>query len=245
MPPVFGPVSPSPIRLKSCAGSSGSAVTPSVTTNSDTSGPSRYSSMTTLCPPAMMSLACASAAGRDRRDHDALAGREPVVLHHVRRAELVQRAPRPRPPTTQVRAPAVGTPAATMTSFANAFEPSSLRRRAGRAEAGDALRAYGVGRRPRPAAPPARPRRGRLRLDRERGDRAGVVEVDGGRRDEVAADQVETVRCPGCRARDQGGDRGVSSEAGRQSVFTAAGTQQEYAHVCTCYWLPVRSGRAG
>src|SRR2546421_6428186 len=60
MPPVFGPVSPSPIRLKSCAGSSGTAVTPSVTTNSDTSGPDRYSSTTTPEPVA----ACARATAR-------------------------------------------------------------------------------------------------------------------------------------------------------------------------------------
>ena len=60
MPPVFGPWSPSPARLKSCAGSSGTAVTPSVTANSDTSGPSRNSSITTV-PQAR---ACARAAAR-------------------------------------------------------------------------------------------------------------------------------------------------------------------------------------
>ena len=61
MPPVFGPVSPSPIRLKSCAGISGTTVTPSVTPNSETSGPSRYSSITTR-PQAR---ACARASSRD------------------------------------------------------------------------------------------------------------------------------------------------------------------------------------
>ncbi len=60
MPPVFGPVSPSRARLKSWAGSSGTAVTPSVTANSDTSGPSRNSSITTV-PQAR---ACARAASR-------------------------------------------------------------------------------------------------------------------------------------------------------------------------------------
>ena len=60
MPPVFGPWSPSRARLKSWAGSSGTAVTPSVTANSDTSGPSRNSSITTV-PQAP---ACARAASR-------------------------------------------------------------------------------------------------------------------------------------------------------------------------------------
>ena len=54
MPPVFGPVSPSPTRLKSWAGSNGTAVSPSQTTNSDTSGPSRYSSITTSWPAEMI-----------------------------------------------------------------------------------------------------------------------------------------------------------------------------------------------
>ena len=41
MPPVFGPLSSSPTRLKSWAGSSGTTVSPSTRQNSDTSGPSR------------------------------------------------------------------------------------------------------------------------------------------------------------------------------------------------------------
>ena len=60
MPPVFGPVSPSRARLKSWAGSSGTAVTPLVTANSETSGPSRNSSITTVPQP----RACARAAAR-------------------------------------------------------------------------------------------------------------------------------------------------------------------------------------
>ncbi len=60
MPPVFGPESPSRARLKSWAGSSGTAAVPSQTANSDTSGPSRNSSITTV-PQAR---ACARAAAR-------------------------------------------------------------------------------------------------------------------------------------------------------------------------------------
>src|SRR5580700_3756012 len=84
MPPVFGPWSPSRARLKSWAGSSGTAVTPSVTANSDTSGPSRNSSITTV----------PQARARARQvigDQHALARRQAVSLDHVGRAELGQR----------------------------------------------------------------------------------------------------------------------------------------------------------
>ena len=64
MPPVFGPVSPSPTRLKSWAGSSGNATVPSHTANSDTSGPARNSSTSTGCPAASTSRACAAATAR-------------------------------------------------------------------------------------------------------------------------------------------------------------------------------------
>ena len=60
MPPVLGPLSPSYARLKSCAGSRGTTVVPSVTANSDTSGPSRNSSITTR----RQRSACATAAAR-------------------------------------------------------------------------------------------------------------------------------------------------------------------------------------
>ena len=46
MPPVFGPVSPSPIRLKSCAGASGTTTRPSASAKTDTSSPTSSSSIT-------------------------------------------------------------------------------------------------------------------------------------------------------------------------------------------------------
>ena len=49
MPPVLGPVSPSPTRLKSWAGASGTARSPSHTHSTESSGPDSPSSMTT--PP--------------------------------------------------------------------------------------------------------------------------------------------------------------------------------------------------
>jgi hypothetical protein len=60
MPPVLGPWSPSWARLKSWAGSSGTAVVPSASANRLTSGPSRYSSMTTV----LQLLACRLASSR-------------------------------------------------------------------------------------------------------------------------------------------------------------------------------------
>src|SRR5919197_317424 len=50
MPPVFGPVSPSPIRLKSCAAGSAIVRVPSVIAKTDTSSPSSSSSITTGPP---------------------------------------------------------------------------------------------------------------------------------------------------------------------------------------------------
>ena len=66
MPPVLGPASPSPTRLKSWAGANGSTRVPSHSTSSDSSSPPSPSSITTLCPAAPKakpeSLASTSAA---------------------------------------------------------------------------------------------------------------------------------------------------------------------------------------
>ena len=87
MPPVLGPRSPSPTRLKSCAGSSGTTVGPSTRQNSDTSGPSRYVSSSTGCPSSSRPMACARAASRSVGDDHALAGGQAVVLDDVGRGE--------------------------------------------------------------------------------------------------------------------------------------------------------------
>ena len=47
IPPVFGPESPSNTRLKSCAGCIARIVVPSEIPKRETSGPSKYSSITT------------------------------------------------------------------------------------------------------------------------------------------------------------------------------------------------------
>ena len=86
MPPVLGPESPSPMRLKSRAGASGSARSPSQRASSESSSPSRNSSTTTGWSPKRRSTSIASQRGARlvlvARDHDALAGRQPVGLEH-------------------------------------------------------------------------------------------------------------------------------------------------------------------
>ena len=100
MPPVFGPVSPSPTRLKSCAAASGRAAWPWQSASSETSSPTSSSSTTTVAPG--LAERAADEARLDRRlrrgaigaDRDALAGREPVGLDDARAAELVDGAQR-------------------------------------------------------------------------------------------------------------------------------------------------------
>ena len=50
MPPVFSPISPSPMRLWSMDAGMGTTVFPSVKVSTDTSGPVRNSSITTHSP---------------------------------------------------------------------------------------------------------------------------------------------------------------------------------------------------
>ena len=91
MPPVFGPVSPSPTRLKSCAGASGTTVSPSQMQKSEASGPSRNSSTTTRPPGlARQPRACSRATSAVVGDDHALARGEPVVLDDVGCAERVE-----------------------------------------------------------------------------------------------------------------------------------------------------------
>ena len=67
MPPVFGPVSPSPARLKSRAGARAITSVPSVMPSTDSSAPSSRSSTTTVAPllPKRPSTSIASMAASD------------------------------------------------------------------------------------------------------------------------------------------------------------------------------------
>ena len=86
MPPVLGPASPSPMRLKSWAGARGTARVPSHTTSSDSSGPVRPSSMTTRSPaapkdsPESFSRTSASASAIDSVTSTPLPAARPSVL---------------------------------------------------------------------------------------------------------------------------------------------------------------------
>ena len=80
MPPVFGPVSPSPARLKSCAAPSGTACAPSQSANSETSSPSSSSSITNSPPNAATARNAASTSSARPADEHALAGCEAVRL---------------------------------------------------------------------------------------------------------------------------------------------------------------------
>ena len=88
MPPVFGPVSPSPMRLKSRAGASGIAFSPSHSASSESSTPCRNSSTTTGTSPKRCSTSISverrARLGLVARDHDALARGQAVGLDHGR-----------------------------------------------------------------------------------------------------------------------------------------------------------------
>ena len=157
MPPVLGPVSPSPSALEVLRrAASGTTVAPSVRQNSETSGPSRYSSTTTRPPRrARQAAACAAApAPRPSVTTTPLPRGEAVVLDDVRRAERVQR-PRDLGVRRADAGPArSGTSAAAMTSLAKALLPSS---RAAAADGPKQAMPRSRGRRPRRrrrAAPP-------------------------------------------------------------------------------------------
>ena len=92
MPPVFGPVSPSPTRLWSCEVAIGSAVLPSTIEMKLASSPSRNSSITTRAPAVAEGVAGEHVAhrglgfGQRHRDDHALAGGQAIGLDHDRRA---------------------------------------------------------------------------------------------------------------------------------------------------------------
>ena len=188
MPPVLGPVSPSPMRLKSCAGASGSARVGIAVAHDEQRqlGPGEALLDHERAAGVAERLAREVGAHRVARvgerlgDDHALARGEAVGLHDVGRRELLEerRARRPRRRRRSCAWRAVGTPASASTSFIHAFEPSS------RAPAAPGPNAGGRGpaprrRRPRPAAPrdrrPRDRRRGRRRAARPRAGSAASI----------------------------------------------------------------------
>ena len=227
MPPVFGPVSPSPTLLKSCAGSSGTTVSPSTTQNSDTSGPSRNDSSSTGWPGVEQ-------AGRMRprgvpvgRHHHALARGKPVVLDHPRRVA----AAGPEPIQRGVEAGGVVDDLARGGADAcrghhvlgerlRSLDPGGLLRRP---EAGDTGGSDGVG---------DADHQGHLGTDHDE-IRADLLRQ---RRDVVAGGDVDLVLVGDRRgARIAGRDGqalhlGVSAQRKQQRMFTGAGSDHEDAH---------------
>ncbi len=111
MPPVFGPVSPSPTRLWSRAAASGRACRPSVSANTESSGPSRSSSITTYSPSSEAPRSPSSTSACVRQTNTPFPAASPsALITHGGRASGSSAA--------------VGTPAAARTSFAKLFDPS-------------------------------------------------------------------------------------------------------------------------
>jgi hypothetical protein len=111
MPPVFGPVSCSPRRLKSCAGARASARSPSLIANSETSSPSSSSSIMRSRPSADAPRRPASSSSCVWQTKTPFPAANPSIFTtHGGRATA--------------RRSAVGTPAASSTSLAKDFEPS-------------------------------------------------------------------------------------------------------------------------
>ena len=169
MPPVLGPVSPSPTRLWSWAGASGTARSPSHTASSDSSGPDEAlldhdraagvaeGRARQLGPHVVLGL------GQRLGDEHALARGQAVGLDHVGRRQRARgrRAARlgvgegavsGRWARRRRRAPPSSTPSS---------PPAGRRRPRGRTRGGPGPAAGRPGR--RPAAPRGRSRRGRRR----------------------------------------------------------------------------------
>ena len=130
MPPVFGPVSPSPARLWSAATSSSThAPVPSVTANTETSGPSSSSSTRIVepaapnAPSSRHASIAATASSRCVATVTPLPAASPSALITARPPSSSTNA---TAFSTSSNAPAraVGTPLRAITSFANALEPS-------------------------------------------------------------------------------------------------------------------------
>ena len=192
MPPVLGPVSPSPTRLKSCAGASGTTVVAvGEAEQRDLGAVEVLLDHDLRRRPARQRRACASGLGAVVGDDDALAGGQPVVLDDVRRAERVQRVGHLGGGRADVRQRG-GHPGRGHHLLGEGLAALELRRLRGRAEAGDA-RARARRRRRRPPAgprgrrrpgrrPPRRPgrRRRRRRAGSTGRSRQSAMRVDAG-----------------------------------------------------------------
>src|SRR6476620_514151 len=125
MPPVLGPSSSLPTRLKSCAGARATTVSPSLMQKTETSGPSRNSSTTSR--PSGLSRqvrACSRATSRETVTTTPLPAASPSSLTTCG-APSAASAASTSAMVVHTCARAVGTSAAAMTSLAKDLLPSS------------------------------------------------------------------------------------------------------------------------
>ena len=129
IPPVLGPVSPSPTRLKSRAGARAARRVPSHSTSNEHSSPTRPSSTTTRRPaspnasPDSLAPTSASASANESVTSTPLPAARPSVFttHGPGRERRNSIA---GPASSKVPNRAVGTPASARSSFMKALEPS-------------------------------------------------------------------------------------------------------------------------
>ena len=185
MPPVFGPLVTVADPLEVLRRLQRQTVVPSVIANSETSGPSRYSSITTRSQAA----AWASAASRSSVTTTPLPAASPSSLttyggpnSSSAAADLVGGA--------QTRASAVGTPAAAITSLAKALEPSSC------AASADGPK--------QPRCPPSRTASATPATSGASGPDHDQVDAERGRQ---AGDRLPVERVDGVQRRDRGDAR--------------------------------------
>ena len=200
---------------------------PSVTTNSETSGPSRYSSMTTR----PQSAACASAAARSSVTTTPLPAASPSFFTTYGGPNSSSA----RAASSRVGADARAGgrhPGGGHDLLGERLGALQLGRRARRAEAGDALGPDGVG-------DPGDERRLRpdhdqvgADLDGERGDRLRIGRLDG-------AQLGDRARCRDCPApRSARSTAGSSARPERERMLPPAGADQKYAHDRRSYRSP-------
>src|SRR5262249_14252901 len=130
MPPVFGPSSRSNARLWSCAAPMNDARVPSHNANTDSSGPTNPSSITHVRPaspnasPDRYARTPARASANDSVTITPLPAASPSVFTTYKPGSDSKKAnARSSSPTENTAWRAVGTRAASNTSFIHAFEP--------------------------------------------------------------------------------------------------------------------------
>ena len=224
MPPVFGPASPSPTRLKSCAGSSGTARAAVAHREQRHLGTGQVLLDQHRVPAVEHGQRVLDGRRPVVGDDDALAGGQTVVLDHIRRAAAGQRVVDLGRRSVTLTAAAVGTPAAAITSLAKAFDPSIR-----------AAAAFG----PKTAMPARRSSSAAPLTSGTSGPTTTRSGPTVSARSAMAAGSATSTGCavasapvPALPGRDvQLADAGVAAQRPEQGMFTSTGADDENAHV--------------